>query len=279
MQQAADFLAESEALHALLADLTDEDFRQATAFKGWTINDVIGHLHMWNWAAELSLRDGQAFLAFFESVATQVREGSLRGFETGWLEGLEGHALLSAWRAFYLPMAERFGAADPSARVAWAGPGMSVRSSITARLMETWAHGQAIYDLLGVVRENTDRIGNIAVLGVNTYGWTFKVRGLEPPQPVPFVRLVAPSGAVWSFGDENPAERIEGLAEEFCQVVTQTRNIADTQLQVTGPNAAAWMAVAQCFAGPAEAPPSPGTRVTGVLHVSDRNGRNAPSNV
>jgi uncharacterized protein (TIGR03084 family) len=66
-------------------------------------------------------------------------------------------------------MAARFAAADPFARVPWVGPDMSVRSAITARLMETWAHGQAAYDLLGVVRRNTDRIRNIAVLGVNTY--------------------------------------------------------------------------------------------------------------
>ncbi len=202
MQQAADFLAESETLYALLADLADGTSGRATAFKGWTINDVLGHLHMWNWAADLSLTDGDAFLAFFRTVSNHVRAGSLSAFETQWLEGLAGRALLEGWRGFYVPMAERFGAADPSARVAWAGPTMSVRSSITARLMETWAHGQAIYDLLGVVRRNADRIGNIVVLGVNTYGWTFKVRNLERAEPIPFVRLTAPSGAVWSFGEE-----------------------------------------------------------------------------
>jgi len=98
------------------------------------------------------------------------------------------------------------------------------------------------------------------VLGVNTYGWTFKVRGLDAPTPMPFLRLTAPSGAVWSHGEESADERIEGLAEEFCQVVTQTRNIADTQLRVVGSNAAAWMANAQCFAGRPEDPPPPGTR-------------------
>ena len=61
MQQAADFLAESEALYALLAGLPDRDFEQTTAFKGWTINNILGHLHMWNRAADLSLTDGEAF--------------------------------------------------------------------------------------------------------------------------------------------------------------------------------------------------------------------------
>jgi uncharacterized protein (TIGR03084 family) len=270
MQQAQDFLAESDALAAQLEPLSGSELERATAFKGWTIDTVIGHLHMWNWVADLSLTDGDAFRAFLPSVAGHVMDGTLPTFETQWLDGLKGRALVAAWREFFRPMAARFAAADPSARVPWVGPGMSVRSAITARLMETWAHGQAVYDLLGVVRQNTDRIRNIVVLGVNTYAWTFKVRRLAVPEPTPFVRVVAPSGAVWSFGEERPHERVEGLAEEFCQVVTQTRNIADTTLRVTGPNAAAWMQKAQCFAGRVEDPPQPGTRVpsTGELRVA-----------
>jgi uncharacterized protein (TIGR03084 family) len=147
-------------------------------------------------------------------------------------------------------------------RVKWAGPDMSVRSSITARLMETWAHGQEVYDELGVVRVNGDRIRNIVVLGNNTYGWTFAVRGEQAPQPVPHLVLQAPSGEIWTYNEPSAEERIEGSAEAFCQVVTQVRNVADTDLVVCGPNAAQWMQKAQCFAGPPETPPAPGVRGT-----------------
>ena len=262
MQQAQDFLDESEALHALVAPLSEEELQQPTAFKGWTINTVIGHLHTWNYAADLSLRDAEAFEEFYAGVRPYSRAGNLPEFEKKWRDGLEGRPLVAAWAAFFREMAQHFGAADPKARVAWAGPSMSVRSSITARLMETWAHGQEIYDILGKMRRNTDRIGNIVVLGVNTFGWTFQNRGEEPPAPMPHLVLTAPSGTVWTYGEESTDERIEGLAEEFCQVVTQTRNIADTSLKVTGPVATAWMAKAQCFAGPPNDPPAPGTRTT-----------------
>jgi len=260
LEQAKDFLDESEALHALVAPLPDDGLAQATAFKGWTINNVIGHLHVWNYAADLSLRDAGAFQDFFAEVAREMSGGTLASFERRWLKGLEGRALVATWRDYFIEMAGRFGEADPSMRVQWAGPSMSVRSSITARLMETWAHGQEVYDVLGVVRRNTDRIRNIVVLGVNTYAWTFRVRGQEPPMPMPHLRLTAPSGDLWTHGEPSEAELIEGLAEEFCQVVTQTRNIADTALRVVGPKATAWMAQAQCFAGPPETPPAPATR-------------------
>ena len=86
---------------------------------------------------------------------------------------------------------------------------------------------------------------------------------MEVPETMPYLRLTAPSGAVWDWGEPGDAERIEGRATEFCQVVTQTRNIADTELAVTGPVASEWMGMAQCFAGPPETPPAHGQRRKG----------------
>lgn len=260
-EQPSDFLAESEALAELLEPLADADFERRTRFKTYTVHDVVAHLHLFNWAADLSLRDAEAFQDWWKPFAAEVMKGrSMPELTDEWLEGDRNRAVFERWRAFLPGMTERFAAADPKARVPWAGPSMSVRSSITARLMETWAHGQAIYDLLGVVREDADRIRNIAHLGVSTFGWTFANRGEEPPGPVPRVTLAAPSGDTWEWNPDNETDAVEGSATEFCQVVTQTRNIADTKLAVTGPVARRWMSVAQCFAGGVEDPPPPGTR-------------------
>lgn len=260
LQQAVDFRDESEELYQILEPLSEADLERETLFNRWTINHVIGHLHLWNWAADATLTDAAAFLAFFDTFRKDVVHLGFRGFEDRWLAGRHGRALLNEWRDLYLAMSERYAQANPKQRVRWAGPDMSVLSAITARLMETWAHGQAVYDVLGKTRTDTDRIRNIAHLGVNTFGWTFSNRDLEPPGETPYVRLVAPSGEIWEWHTENTTERIEGSATEFCKVVTQTRNIADTGLKVSGPGATQWMALAQCFAGPPVDPPAPGTR-------------------
>jgi uncharacterized protein (TIGR03084 family) len=263
LQQAIDFRDESDALHALLAPLSDADFARPTGFNGWTINDILRHLHFWNAAAALSLRDEARFTELMGRVMGGLKTG-LRAAEDRELGGatgpLTGRSLLALWHDTYRDTAELFVATDPKRRLKWAGPDMSARSSITARLMETWAHGQAAYDLLGVERVDSDRIQNIVVLGVNTFGWAFSNRQLAVPEPAPHLRLTAPSGAVWTFNPASDAECIEGLATEFCQVVTQTRNLADTRLRVVGPIAAQWMAIAQCFAGPPKEPPLPGQR-------------------
>jgi len=263
---ARDFQEESEALHALVEPLDDAALEQKTAFKDWTISTVLRHLHIWNRAAEMSLRGDGSFERYYARLGEHTAKGgTISSFEREWLHGLTGRELVFAWREGVSETAALFATADPSARVKWAGPDMSVRSSLTARLMETWAHGQEVYDVLGKVRQNADRIRSIVVLGNNTYGWTFKVRGETPPDPRPHLRLTAPSGEVWLYNDPSEAELIEGAADEFCQVVTQTRNIADTKLRVVGPNATNWMSKAQCFAGAAEPPPPPSTRKTRTI--------------
>ena len=258
MQQAQDFLDESEALATLVSGLSDADFEQQTQFKHWTINNIIRHLHVWNIAVGLSLESPDAFEDFLREMASGIRGGRLPDFEARYLDGLSGVALREQWIEKARAVAASFGQADPKLRLKWVGPDMSAISSITARLMETWAHAQAVYDVLGVERVDSDRIGNIVRLGVNTYGWTFKNRGEDVPGPMPRLRLTAPSSAIWDYGEGE--DLIEGSASEFCQVVTQCRNIADTGLSVSGPVATNWMAVAQCFAGPAQDPPPKGAR-------------------
>lgn len=261
MQQVEDFRAEAAALAAVLEDLPEARFFEPTQFKGWTIDDVLGHLHMFDHAAEKALTDPEGFAEFLEWLTGQLRQGrSLREAQYPWLDGLRGRALFEAWRRGTESLAAAYAEADPRQRVRWVGPEMSARSSITARQMETWAHGHEIFDLLGQRRAETDRIGNIVHLGVNTFGWSFANRGLPVPERMPHLVLTAPSGRVWTFGEPSEEERIEGSAVGFAQVVTQTRNVADTDLKVTGPVAREWMSIAQCFAGGATDPPAAGTR-------------------
>jgi uncharacterized protein (TIGR03084 family) len=259
MEQATDFFDESEALATILGSLSEGDWDRPTQFKGWTINDVIVHLHYWNRGADLALTDPDRFQAVLGQISDAMMSSGLRAFENAAVRE-RGPELFANWRALYTDMGERWARLDPKLRVKWAGPDMSVRSSMTARQMETWAHGQEVFDLLGVRREEHDRIRNIVVLGVNAFGWSFKVHGRDVPQAMPFLILTAPSGAVWEFGETDRSNRISGPAVEFAQVVTQTRNIADTSLVVEGPVATSWMADAQCFAGPPETPPAPGAR-------------------
>ena len=252
LQQVADLRAEGDALHAFLVTIPEEAWSRETPFKNRTIDWVVQHLHDADRWTVHSVTDPDGFRKW--------RDERMRGGAQEDPEQLHGRALLERWRSYFERLCEGLEAADPDLRAPWFGPDMGVRMMATARQMETWAHGQDIYDLLQVEREPTDRIRNICHIGVRTFGWTFANRKLPVPEPIPYVRLDAPSGAVWEWNAPSRDEYVAGSAVEFAHVVTQGRNVADCSLTVAGPVATAWMAIAQCFAGPPEQPPAPGHR-------------------
>ncbi len=261
LPEALDFHAECEALAAILDGAGANDFNRTTQFKNWSIADVIAHLHLWNHAALLTLEDPPEFGRLLKWIAGRMAAGNSHPeLQIEWFDGASGRVLYEDWKKLYPKLAAGYRDEDPDRRVQWAGPDMSVRSCITARQMETWAHGQAVFDLLGVVRVDSDRLKNVAEIGVKTYSWSFRNRNQEVPLPKPYVRLTAPSGAAWEWNEPQADNRVVGQATEFCQVVAQTRNIADTSLEIVGPAATRWMQIAQCFAGPPEDPPARGTR-------------------
>jgi uncharacterized protein (TIGR03084 family) len=256
-----DFAQECASIAGLLQGRSDADFATATLFKGWTVNDILGHLHLWNIAADQTVHDPDRFQAFISAAMSHLGGGGTHQIlQAKHLGTLEGRALFARWQSYAADMAERYRGADPEARVAWAGPDMSTRSCIIARQMEHWAHAQAIFDVFGQVRSNGKRLKNIAHIGVTTYSWSFRINGLSPPAPKPYVRLTAPGGEIWEWNSLQEGNRIDGTAEDFAQVVTQCRNIADTQLTCTGDTATQWMKIAQCFAGGPETPPAAGAR-------------------
>ncbi len=261
LQVSVDFREEVDELHGFLQTLKPEDWSRETGFMQWTTWDVIAHLHYFDLVSMSALDGQEAFAPERASLIAAFGEGrSNRELARERFVDLDAAGLLGDWRATAHALAEALGQSDPKRRLPWFGPDMGVQMFTTARYMETWAHGQEIYDLMRVERTSSDRIKNIAVIGLKTFGWTFVNRGLEVPGPPPYVRLVAPSGAIWEWNEPGESERISGEAVDFCHVVTQGRNIADTRLEVVGEVATRWMSIAQCFAGGAVDPPKPGER-------------------
>jgi|TARA_B110000211_G_scaffold132775_1_gene152269 uncharacterized protein (TIGR03084 family) len=252
-QQAADLREEGEELKRVLDDLEESDWSRVTPFKNWTVNQVVQHLHGSDKMAVLALKDADGFAA--AKAVPKVVGATMSPTE-------EGAVLRDTWWAYFSEMCELLAGSDPKRRVPWFGPDMGVMMFTTARQMESWSHGQDIFDMFGKQRTNSNRLKNIAVIGVKTYGWTFANRKQDIPGPAPYVRLISPEGDTWEFNEPNEENSVTGDAVEFCHVVTQGRNIADVNLAVVGKPATLWMDIAQCFAGPPEDPPTPGSRTT-----------------
>jgi uncharacterized protein (TIGR03084 family) len=191
----------------------------------------VAHLCYFDETALQAVLDEPAFSAGAAALNDQMaRGGQISAVARAHFGPLQGRALLERWRNCYQALVQALSGLDAKARLPWYGPSMSARSFVTARLMETWAHGQDVWDLLPRRRPPSDRLRHIAHIGATTFGWSFANRGLPDP------------------------------AEDFCLVVTQRRHVDDTSLQVSGPAARQWMAIAQCFAGPPADGPAPGVR-------------------
>ncbi|MET9885036.1 TIGR03084 family metal-binding protein [Streptomyces sp. NPDC006430] len=253
----ADLREEGLQLETLVRDLPDGGWAEPTPAPGWTVAHQIAHLHWTDRAALVSLTDAAGFAHLVkEALAAPdsfVDEGAAQG------AALPPAELLARWRAGRAALDEALAAASPDARFPWYGPPMKAASMASARLMETWAHGQDVADALGVHRVPTARLRHVARIGVRARDYAFAVRGLPAPAGEFRVELVPPDGGEpWSYGPQDAADRITGPALDFCLLVTQRAHRADLALTATGAEADRWLDIAQAFAGPAGPGRAPG---------------------
>lgn len=258
----ADLRAEYAQLADLARTLTPDQWAEASAFYGWTPWDEIAHLCFFDETALLSATDAEAFARNTAALLAELATGKeISAIARARYAHLEGAALLAHWEPISGRLADSLAPLDPKARLAWYGPSMSARSFATARLMETWAHGQDVWDVARRRRPAGARLKHVAHIGVTTFGWSFMNRKRPVPGVVPYVELQPPQGGeAWTWGDPASPEYVRGTAVDFCLLVTQRRNLADTGLVYSDGAAREWLSIAQCFAGdPADAP-APGVR-------------------
>jgi uncharacterized protein (TIGR03084 family) len=251
-----DLLAESAGLRAVLAPRPDSDWARPTPAAGWTVTDQVSHLAYFDDVTRISVTDPDRFRADAQQLATGGPDFPDR--VAAQYRDTPPPELL-AW--FDRARAELIGVfrdVDPATRLPWFGPAMKPASSVTARLMETWAHGQDILDTFGIERVPTARLRHVADIGIRARPYSYAVRGLQLPAGPVRVELAAPDGPAWTWGPAEAADRVTGDALDFCLVVTQRRHRDDTSLEVRGPVAAQWIAIAQAFAGAAGPGREPG---------------------
>ncbi|WP_165959413.1 TIGR03084 family metal-binding protein [Nonomuraea longispora] len=242
-----DLRAETASFETLLRPLRDDDWERPTPAEGWAIRDQVSHLAWFDDAAVRAVTDPDGHRA---ALATLGSAGD-------WVDRLVREArvrtpagLLAWFRTARARSIEVFATLDARDRVPWYGPDMSAASFVTARLMETWAHGQDVADALGVTRPPTARLRHVASIGFRARPYSFAVRGLPLPAEPVRAELTMPDGTTWTAGPGDAESVVRGPVLDFCLAVTQRVHLSDTALEMTGRPAREWMEIAQAFAGP-----------------------------
>lgn len=243
-----DLAAEQAAVDDLLLAPPGADWTTSTPAPGWTIHHQIAHLEFFDGAAIRAAIDPERFLAEDRAASDADADAyHQRGLALGL--SLAPSELHARWQERRERFQEVFSRLEPAARIPWYGPTMSATSKVTARLMECWAHGQDIADALDRQRTATNRLRHVAHIGVRARPYSYLMHGLDPGEEEVHVRLTAPDGEVWTWGDPTAVNRVTGPALDFCLAVTRRRHLDDLLLEVTGPDATTWMAIAQSYAG------------------------------
>ncbi len=246
----ADLRAEGDEIDALVRDLGSDGWARPTPAEGWTVAHQIAHLAWTDERALLAATDPAGFQAEFAEHVARAADG-IDGVVDAEASRLSQRPdLLEWWREGRDRLATTLQNLPAGTKLPWYGPPMSAASMATARLMETWAHGQDVADALGVRRVPTARLRHVAHIGVRTRDFAYLVRGKQPPAEEFRVELMGPGEELWTWGPEDATQRVTGPALEFCLLVTQRVHRADTALVAVGDDANAWLDIAQAFAGP-----------------------------
>ncbi len=240
--------SERQELADLVGGLDEEGLGRPSRCDGWSVADVLLHLAQTDELAVASVRG--------ELSRAVGSLGDLGPAETiddwaGAAVDAERTSDLTAARDRWLTWSARqidaFEHCDPRARVQWVAGELAARTLASTRLSETWIHSGDVAAGLGVEQTPTDRLWHIARLAHRTLPYAFARAGRELHGEVAFV-LRAPSGAEWVFGDVDAPTVVRGGAAELCAVAGQRRSAASTELQASGPDAAAVFELVRTFA-------------------------------
>jgi uncharacterized protein (TIGR03084 family) len=257
---------ESEELDAVVAGLGSEQWRLPTPSLGWSIADQIAHLHWTDRVSVLTLSEDPEFDALLEQVASGDNPHLIDDQARAIADQPVGD-LLTVWRDGRRRLKEALRDVDPASKIAWFGPPMRPMTMVTARIMETWAHGLDVFDALNVDKPAGPSLAAVARIGERTRNFSFTNHELDAPTEAVRVELSLPGNDSVEFGPAAASNRVVGTAWGFAAVVTQRRHIDDVDLRAEGPVAEKWMSIAQAFAGPATMGPARGERV-GVVESS-----------
>ncbi len=255
----SDLVAEEQHLDQFLQSLSDRQWKKNTPAIGWTIQDQVSHL------------------AYVEGVAAEVLEQGKKRIDAEDIEDIDEwtsigvaigrpqrHQEVIEWwrhgRADVVDALSRMTAGD---RVPWLYGDMGAKSFATTRLMETWAHGLDIKvailgRILPIPEEDleeeeedpladTSRLRHIAWLGQKSLPFSFRQLDEQYPDQGVRVEVMGPKYQAWRFGPEDSDQVIRGMAGDWCRVVVQRQDPADTGLKAVGEHAERALEIARAY--------------------------------
>ena len=237
---------EQTGLQTELGNLATDEWFRPTPAKGWDVRDTVAHLADIDEIAIDTCTAGPRplndFAAQFASPEDTTLWGVLRGRRRS------GREVLTWWEDTSSRERDVLAGVDAAMRIPW-GIGMRRQSLVTARLMETWAHGLDVREAVGLPVVDSDRLRHVAWLGYRALPYAFSFAGRERPPGELRVEVTSPSGdEIWEYGPADAPNRITGPAGELCRLFAHRISRDEARgLAAEGDGAVAALEVARAF--------------------------------
>ena len=245
MKDAVAQLGDEQAdLEQVLRGRPERDWLIPTPAHGWDVRDQVSHLADTEEIAYDTSTGGprqlNAEALSFPSPEAFTESGCEKGRK------MNGADVLEWWVTGAAKTRGVLEKKDPKERIPW-GLGMSARSFVSARLMETWAHGLDVRAALGVPPNASPRLRDVAWLVFRAFPYAFSHAKREMPTGTLRMELDF-NGELWTFGPDEADNTITGDALEFCRVGVQRMKLADAKtLKAQGALAEEALQVARAF--------------------------------
>lgn len=241
----ADLEAEQLELVEVARGIGPDDWFRVTPAKGWDVRDTIAHLADTDELAIDTCTGGARSLNAFAATLASAEDTTLWGVMRGRRQS--GAGVRGWWERTQAREREVLAGLDAAMRVPW-GLGMRPPSFVTARLMETWAHGLDVRAALDVPSRDTTRLRHIAWLAIRALPYAFSVAGRAPPSSALRVELESPGGERWEYGPVDAPDRVTGPAGEFCRLFVHRLPLYEARgLVASGAGAEAALEVARAY--------------------------------
>lgn len=238
-----DLAAEGDALGAVLSSASESDFRTHTCCPGWDVAAQLAHLQWTDSMLLRSVTDPDGFAAMAAGMPRSiVDEAALEGSRRN------AAACVDEWESSRRDVLALCRAVPRTTKVAWFGPPMSIATAVTARIMETFAHGHDITEALGAPFAPSSRLRHIADLAWRARHYSFAQNGLDQPAGSIQLEVTGVDGCRWTWGPDDSENRVTADALDFALLATRRRRRSESTAVAEGEDAERWLDIVQAYA-------------------------------
>ncbi|MGB3442392.1 MAG: TIGR03084 family metal-binding protein [Actinophytocola sp.] len=251
-----DLATEAEEIDELVAGLTPEQWALETPAPTWTIAHQVAHLAGMFQLSGLSAAEPVTFTELMNSLGADF-DANVHNSLAEFLND-PPEVLTTRWHFERDAAIKQLSVLPLDHLIPWLVRPIPVAVMIKVGMMELFAHAQDIADTLGTRRVHTNRIWHVAEVAVHAWTFGYLARGMVPPAGGFRFELIGPSGHPRTLGSPDAEQEIAGTAVDFCLLATRRRHRDDLDLTAVGPDANAWLDIAQAYRGPAGPGRKPG---------------------